>query len=88
MPENEKPIEPIADIHMHIVPGVDDGSGSMAESIAMLKQSVKQGVGTIIDKSKSAWYHLPAYKECARDKLVDRTTTCPMGKVPKLDRWV
>ena len=32
-----------------------------------------------IDKDASSWYHLPAYKECARDKLVDRTTTCPFG---------
>ncbi len=32
-----------------------------------------------VDKGYFAWYHLPAYKECARDKLVDRTTTCPFG---------
>ena len=29
----------------------------------------------------------PTYKECARDKLVDRTATCS-SKVLKLDRWV
>jgi len=27
------------------------------------------------------------YKECARDKLDDRTATCLLGKVLKLDRW-
>ena len=28
------------------------------------------------------------YKECARDKLDDRTATCPLGKVLKLERWL
>lgn len=31
---------------------------------------------TEVDKDQSVWYDLPAYKECARDKLVDRTATC------------
>ena len=28
------------------------------------------------------------HKECARDKLDDRTATCPQGKVLKLERWL
>ena len=30
----------------------------------------------------------PTYRECARDKLVDRTATYLNSKVLKLDRWV
>lgn len=36
------------DIHAHILPGVDDGSGSMEETIRMLKIALEQGIGTII----------------------------------------
>lgn len=38
----------IVDIHMHIVPDVDDGSGSLEESILLLKRSADQGVETVI----------------------------------------
>lgn len=30
---------------------------------------------------------MSTYEECVRDKLVDRTATCRIGKVLKLDRW-
>lgn len=36
------------DIHSHILPGVDDGAGSMEESLCMLRQAQEQGIGTII----------------------------------------
>lgn len=38
----------IIDIHMHVIPGVDDGSNSMEESITMLKLAAEQGVSAII----------------------------------------
>ena len=38
----------IVDIHMHVLPGIDDGAKHMEESITMLKQSAAQGVGTIV----------------------------------------
>ena len=38
----------IIDTHMHIIPGVDDGSSSLEESIRMLQMSAKQGVGMVI----------------------------------------
>lgn len=38
----------VTDIHMHIVPGVDDGSRSEEESIALLRMSATQGVSTVI----------------------------------------
>jgi len=36
------------DIHTHILPGVDDGSASMEETVQMLKMAYEQGVGAII----------------------------------------
>lgn len=36
------------DIHTHVVPGVDDGSKSVDESIAILKELQKQGVDKVL----------------------------------------
>ena len=36
------------DFHSHILPGMDDGSQSVAESIAMLREEAKQGVTTVV----------------------------------------
>jgi Capsular polysaccharide biosynthesis protein len=36
------------DIHAHILPEVDDGSGSMEETVQMLKTALEQGIRTII----------------------------------------
>lgn len=38
----------IVDIHAHILPGVDDGSESMEESLAMLEMAASQGIGVVI----------------------------------------
>ena len=35
------------DIHTHIIPGVDDGSKTMEESVRMLETAYKQGIRTI-----------------------------------------
>lgn len=40
--------ERFIDIHTHILPGVDDGSGSLEESISMLRQAEDEGIGKII----------------------------------------
>ena len=36
------------DIHTHILPGMDDGSKSVKQSLAMLRREAKQGVGRIV----------------------------------------
>ena len=36
------------DIHCHILPEVDDGARNLEESLAMLRQEVKQGVAAVI----------------------------------------
>ena len=36
------------DIHTHILPCVDDGSNSLAQSLDMLKEEVRQGVSTVV----------------------------------------
>lgn len=39
---------PAVDCHTHILPGIDDGSTSLDESIAMLQQEAKQGIRHVI----------------------------------------
>ncbi|MCM3633956.1 tyrosine-protein phosphatase [Paenibacillus camelliae] len=36
------------DIHTHILPGLDDGAGSLDESIALAEQAVQNGIHTVI----------------------------------------
>lgn len=38
----------IVDFHSHILPGVDDGSASVEQSIAMLQMEAEQGIQTVI----------------------------------------
>lgn len=38
----------ITDFHSHILPGIDDGSASVAESIAMLRMAAEQGITHVI----------------------------------------
>lgn len=39
---------PFVDLHSHLVPGVDDGSGSISESLDSLQRLAAEGVGTVI----------------------------------------
>lgn len=41
-------IDYFVDVHSHILPGVDDGSRSMEETIQMLKLAISQGIRCII----------------------------------------
>lgn len=38
----------VTDLHMHIIPDVDDGAGSIEESLAMLRLAESEGIGKII----------------------------------------
>lgn len=38
----------IVDFHSHILPGIDDGSASVEESIAMLKMEAEQGIKHVV----------------------------------------
>ena len=55
------------DWHSHILPGIDDGSQSVEESVAMLKMLAEQGVNTVI-----ATPHFLANNETVEDFLARR----------------
>ena len=56
------------DIHLHIIPGVDDGAPRLEESVKMLWMSVKQGVGRVI-----ATPHSWGIDDCGFDSIVNIT---------------
>lgn len=41
-------IKAVTDFHSHILPGIDDGSASVEESIAMLRMEKEQGIDCVI----------------------------------------
>lgn len=38
----------VVDFHSHILPGIDDGSASVAESVALLQQEAQQGITHVV----------------------------------------
>lgn len=57
----------MVDFHSHILPQMDDGSGSVSESLMMLRQSFLQGVDIIVSTS-----HFYADEEYPKDFLKRR----------------
>ena len=45
----------IVDLHMHVVPSVDDGSRNMEESLEMIRLAEKQGVTDIFCTSHNGY---------------------------------
>lgn len=43
-----QPTEPLVDLHCHMVPGIDDGSKSWDQSLAMAEIAVADGIQTIV----------------------------------------
>lgn len=58
------------DIHSHVLPHMDDGSGSTAESLEMLETNAKQGIGCMV-----ATPHFYA-EENDPDTFLARRTVC------------
>ena len=74
MREDEKgsacQMEAITDIHTHLVPGVDDGARDPEESLAMLRASIAEGIGTVIaTPHSSAFDRRPELALAAFDRL-------------------
>jgi protein-tyrosine phosphatase len=48
MTENSETLIPIVDLHSHLVPGVDDGTRTVAESLETLRNLYQEGVRTVV----------------------------------------
>ena len=58
------------DIHMHVIPGVDDGSGSLKESLSLLRLASAQGVTAVITTSHGDAFDR-GYSEHVRNRFDD-----------------
>ena len=56
----------IVDMHCHVLPGLDDGPATMEESMAVLREAQRQGIGTMI---ATPHFHPGRYKVSARSAL-------------------
>lgn len=55
------------DIHCHILPGIDDGSKSLEESIEMARIAQKEGIKTIVNTS----HYNPQFEFKTGDKILE-----------------
>lgn len=63
------------DIHNHILPGVDDGSGCMRETMEMLEEEYRQGVRHIVfTPHYRRDIFLCGLRECGIDIRICRTS--------------
>jgi protein-tyrosine phosphatase len=73
------------DIHTHILPGMDDGSADVSESVAMLGESAHQGVGLL-----AATPHFYAGREtpdeffARRAAAMERLKPALSGELPRI----
>ena len=56
------------DIHNHILPGVDDGSQSLEESMAMLEIAYKEGIRSLLLTP----HYTRGKNRCSKEELIDR----------------
>lgn len=77
----------MVDFHSHVLPGIDDGSGSVEESLEMLRMEARQGIGCVV-----ATPHCNAHREHPeaflerRDRAADllRSTGAGIAGLPEL----
>lgn len=70
MTNDSAPTFPIIDLHSHLVPGVDDGTRTIAESLAALASLYQEGVRTVVTTPHLLLPHLPTEEAIQRE--IDR----------------
>ena len=56
----------LVDMHCHVLPGMDDGPATMAESMAVLREAERQGITTMV---ATPHFHPARYRVSARSAL-------------------
>lgn len=76
----------VTDFHSHILPGIDDGSESLAESIALLRMEAEQGVTHVIATPHFYARHDTPEAFLARRARAEALLRAAMEKYPGLPR--
>ena len=71
----------MVDIHMHVIPAVDDGARSLKESLEMLRLAGAQGVTAVVATSHGEAFDR-GYSELVRSRFdeLKKSSQLPMGK--------
>lgn len=70
----------VTDFHSHILPGIDDGSKNVAESIAMLKMEAEQGVTHVVATPHFYAHHDTPQRFLARRERAEQKLREEMAK--------
>ena len=62
----------MVDLHMHILPGLDDGASSMEESIRMARQAAAGGVNYIAASSHGNYYDYTVQEYVRKFRLLQK----------------
>lgn len=53
-----RPVVEMVDLHMHVIPGVDDGALDLSMALELLRLAWEQGIGTVFATPHSSSFHL------------------------------
>lgn len=74
MANDSEPPFAIIDLHSHLVPGVDDGTRTIAESLEVLAELYQEGVRTVVTTPHLLLPHLPSDAAIQRELDLHRRT--------------
>lgn len=73
------------DIHSHVLPGIDDGSRDVAESIQLLTALRKQGIDTVVATPHFyAYHHSPERFLQKRSQAYDALKSYDLSRLPQI----
>ena len=77
------------DFHSHILPGIDDGSAAVEESLAMLRMEAAQGIRHVVATPHFYAQHQPLSEFLERRDRAEQRLRAAMAREPELPRiWV
>lgn len=79
----------VIDYHCHVLPGMDDGSRSLRESLALLEMEAEQGINRVVATPHFyAQYHRPEEFLAKRKKAEDQLRAAIAERVGLPELWI
>jgi len=93
MTDQTQPAFPIIDLHSHLVPGVDDGTRTVAESLESLAGLYREGVRSVVTTPHLLVPHLATSADVDRElgrqrRAFDELTTAGGGRTDLPELWL
>ena len=93
MTDQTQPPFPIIDLHSHLVPGVDDGTRTVAESLDSLAGLYREGVRSVVTTPHLLLPHLGTSADVDRElarhrRAFDELATAAAGRTDLPELWL